>query len=244
MLLKIKHILLNLIYLNSIILSLSFGSVLYSLETGAKSTTAAHTPTASFYNSHSFFPFGHSAKHVTTTDTTATSSPHRSYFDIGMGVGVGLGTGYFMGKSNPRTALLLTATSLAAATCAGIFFDNYRTEVAHLKTGFKEIAEIKAAQATQHDLLATARKDICASKALIETTFSVTDATSQRLKALAAQQEVNKTAVSNLDSSVKNTETQVSKVLAQTQANLVKKITTQEQTLSDNWFSNYRERWD
>ena len=245
MLLKIKRTLLNLIYLNLVILNLSFGSALYSLETGAKSTAATHTPTASLYSSHSLFPFGHTAghtiktvpaKHVTTTaDTTATSSPHYRCFDIGMGASVGLGAGYFMSKSNPRTALLLTATSLATATCAGIFFDNYHTEVTHLKAGFREIAAIKAAQATQHDLLATARKDICASKELIETTFGVTAATNQRLQALAAQQELNKLTVSKLDSSVKTTQAQVSQVLAQTQTHLVSKITTQAQ-ITDSWF--------
>lgn len=201
----------------------------------------------------SLFPYGHHVGHVITTtkathaaitsgvsanpDTNPTATFAHSYTDLGLGAGAGLsvgfGTGYFVSKGNPRTALLLTATSLAATLGAGAFLDSYHQEVKHLRAGFKEISAIKQAQDTQQQLLVTARHDVGTSKALIETTFGVTAATSQRLKDLAEQQALNKLEVSKLDTSVKTTHAQVSDTLAKTQAGLVQKIITQDNTLTD-----------
>jgi hypothetical protein len=218
----------------------------------------------------SLFPFGHHTDHIVTatkithaiatpTDTTVTgistpsanptgpiSSKQFDIFDMGigisMGTGVGVGTGYFMNKGNPRTALCLTATSLATIMGTSAFLNHYRTEVKHLKAGFKEISEIKQAQATQAQLLTIAKQDVGASKTLIETTFGVTATTTKQLKDLAAQQELNQFHVRKLDTSIKYTSAQVSQTLAQTQANLVRKLTAQDQALtgaqttSDNLF--------
>lgn len=228
-----KQLLLNFVTLVLLTVTLSTTQLANTVDTDHRHSTTKE----------SLFPFGHHADHVatvakithdaTTPNIGPTSSRKFDILDMGMSTGAGLGAGYFMSKNNPRTALLLTATSFAAIMGTGAFLDHYRTEVRHLKTGFKEISEIKQAQATQAQLLTTAHHNVGASKALIETTFGVTAATTKQLQDLAEQSALNQQDMLKLDTSIQTTNQAVAEILAKTQANLVSKIKAQDQALTD-----------
>lgn len=170
--------------------------------------------------------------------TNSTSTIMQRGTDLGLGASLGLGAGYCLSRSsNPRTAVLLTATSLAATLAAGAFLDSYRTEVQHLRTGFQEIAAIKAAQAAQQALLAKAHDEVRTSKILGEKTVELTTSTSKNLQELATQQALSKAEIEKLETDVSTTKKQVSRALAQTQTNLLTEIAAQTEA------KQTRERW-